>query len=243
MYKTHGEDTDFLYKPPPPNSRVVKATQTKSHARSDVTPANRESKKLDSLGKRQYSFATFSLRAANYVAAMGAYHRHLWNTVLPLFQALPNEVKTTATSLHKEAMSLSKQELIAARHLVDVSSRQATTAIALRRHAWLKATTLPEDAKTRIEEMPFDGIGLFNTKTDDILKEHQQMKRTAKSYAAPSTSRPFNTQWRKPYTSQQYSTCPRQNTNSTPYSGRQPFNRARPKSSFRRQDRKGKQGF
>lgn len=148
-------------------------------------------------------------------------------------------------------MSLSKQECITARHVIDVSSRQATTAIALRRHAWLKATTLPEDARACIEEMPFDGVGLFNTKTDDVLKEHQQMKRTAKSYSTLSTNRPFKSQWRKPYTSQQYTyqptranvDRPRQTPPSTSYNSRQSFNRAHPKPSFHRQDRKGKQGF
>lgn len=149
-------------------------------------------------------------------------------------------------------MPLSKQEHIVARHVVDASSKQATTAIALRYHAWLRAATLPDDARLRIEDMPFDGVGLFNVKTDEVLKEHQQIKRTACSYSNQSGNRPFKQQWCRSYQPSQYNTYQTvrpnadrtgQSAPSTSYAARQQFNRFRPKQSFHRMDWKGKQGF
>lgn len=131
LYKTHGNDTDFLSIHPLPNSVVVKATQFKSRIRSETAPMNKEGRKLDIIGRRQYSYSTFVPRVANYLAAMGAYQRHLWNQALPLFHDLPEDGRLKGTTLHKEAVSLSKQERIAVHHVVDTSSGQVATAIAL----------------------------------------------------------------------------------------------------------------
>lgn len=98
---------------------------------------------------------------------------------------------------------LSRQERIAARHVVDSSSRQLATSIVLRRHACLRSTTLPEDLRLYIENMPFDGLGLFDVKTDSILNEHQKMKKTAKTYSSQPSYRPYKQPWRKPFYPQQ----------------------------------------
>lgn len=195
LYKIAGTDIDFLTVHPPPNSVVVKSTQFKSRIRPDSTPMNK-GKKLDTIGKRQYSYSTFTLRVANYLAAMGAYQRHLWNKILPLFSELPEDVRKKADDIHKEAMALSRQERIPARHVVDASARQASTSVALRRHAWLRSSTLPEDIRLHIEDMPFDGLGLFDVKTDAVLNEHQKMKKTAKTYSSQTSYRPFKQPWR-----------------------------------------------
>ena len=68
LYCTHGNDTNFLLKHPPPNSIVVQSNQSKSSGKAKVTSTNREGHKLDVLVCRFYSFATFLLRVANYQA-------------------------------------------------------------------------------------------------------------------------------------------------------------------------------
>lgn len=37
-----------------------------------------------------------------------------------------------------------------------------TSAVAMRRFAWLRSTNLPQDTKTIIEDMAFDELGLFH---------------------------------------------------------------------------------
>lgn len=73
-----------------------------------------------------------------------------------------------------------------------------TTAISLRRHAWLRSATILADARRAIEDLPFDGSGLFDGKLDDILGELQKMCRTACSYSYQSNFRPYKPYWRKP---------------------------------------------
>lgn len=147
-------------------------------------------------------------------------------------------------------MALSRQERIAARHVVDSSSRQLATSIVLRRHIWLCSTTLRDDLRLHIENMPFDGLGLFDVKTDTVLNEHQKMKKTAKTYSSQFSYRPFKQPWRKPFYPQyrpyhSFHFNADRNRQSIPTNApaaRQQANR-RPKQPFRRQDRRGKQGF
>ena len=54
-YKTHGLDSDFLAKHPPPNSIVIEATQYKARTRSSATPTDKEGKKSDTIRYKTYS--------------------------------------------------------------------------------------------------------------------------------------------------------------------------------------------
>ena len=79
LYRTHGDDTNFLLKHPVPNSIIVQLNSSKSSGKAHVTPTNREGQKLDVLGQNIYSFTTFLLIVVNYQVAMGAYQRQLWS--------------------------------------------------------------------------------------------------------------------------------------------------------------------
>ena len=59
LYKMHGDSTDFLSKHPLPNSFVVDVTQNRARNHSASTPNNKEGRKLDILGHRVYSLASF----------------------------------------------------------------------------------------------------------------------------------------------------------------------------------------
>ncbi|KAJ7341755.1 hypothetical protein JRQ81_006624 [Phrynocephalus forsythii] len=83
LYKTHGDGTDFLTKHPLPNSVIVDANQNRGRSHSNTTTSNKEARKLDLIGRRHYSLASFSLRALNYLCAMEAYTWHVLLT-LPL---------------------------------------------------------------------------------------------------------------------------------------------------------------
>lgn len=148
-------------------------------------------------------------------------------------------------------MSLAKQQCIAACHVIDAASKQQNTSIVLHRHAWLQSATIPEDARMHIEDLPFDGVGLFNGKTDDILNDLQKMRRTARSYNTQSSYRPYKQQWHRPY-GQSYNTYQssrfpadrdRSSFASTSFGPRQQQSHPRPNQPFRRLDRKPRQNF
>ena len=144
---------------------------------------------------RVYSLTFFTLRAANYLAAMGAYHRFLWNKALPSLQSAAGVYKARGLAFHQEAIALAHQDRIAARHVIKAASRHMVTAIALRRHAWLHSAHISDDSHMRIEDLPFDGVGLFDTKMDEILDNLQKMRKTARSYNSQSYYRPQHYQW------------------------------------------------
>ena len=77
------------------------------------------------------------LKRSRHLAAMGAYHRYLWNKVLPSLQSSSGEYKAHGLAFHQEATALACQECITARHVIEGSSRHMATAVALHRHAWL----------------------------------------------------------------------------------------------------------
>lgn len=53
--------------------------------------------------------------------------------------------------------------------------------IALRRHAWLQSTNLQPNIKAKVEDLPFDGEGLFHKATDDILAVENNGHKRAKN--------------------------------------------------------------
>ena len=74
--------------------------------------------------------------------------------------------------MHTEATRLAKEQRLASCH---------TSSIALRRHAWLRSSGITEDARSCIEELPFNGSGLFNEKTDELMGNLHKIRKTAKS--------------------------------------------------------------
>ena len=101
-------------------------------------------------------------------------------------------------------MTLSKHQQLAARHATDVSAKTLTSAIALRCHAWLRASGIVEDVKKQIEEQAFDTNHLFNEKTDESLKSLHESKRTAKSYTIHQQPCFQKQQWQRQFSQQQY---------------------------------------
>ena len=160
---------------------MVESTSSRSSGKSHVTPTNREGRKLEVLGRKIYSLTTFVLFVVNYLTAMGAYQRQLWSRVLPALQVAPEENRQIFLNGHAEALTVSKHQRLASRHIADATAKILSSAITLRRHAWLRAANIVEDVKTRIENLPFDGTGLFNEKTDSNLEDLHKVKKDCHS--------------------------------------------------------------
>ncbi|KAJ7303267.1 hypothetical protein JRQ81_012205 [Phrynocephalus forsythii] len=245
MYRTHGEGTAFLDKHPLPNSVIVDAVQNHAKGRSSTAPINKEGRKLDLIGHRHYSLASFSLCTSNYLCAMEAYTRHLLTEILPVINSVPEEQKSKLTAFHAEVLSLIDYETIAAQHLADAASKQLATAIHLRRHAWLHTTNITDDARNRIEDFTFDGEGLFASTTDQSIDNLIKMRKNAKSISN-QPQQPYR--WpQQPWHRQVHTTTqrpqqrPRPNYSSPSY--RPTAQKPRQPQSNRRFDRKGKQNL
>lgn len=60
-------------------------------------------------------------------------------------------------------------------------SRALATFVALQHHAWLHSTSLQPYVKTKVEDLPVDGDGLFHKTTDDILMTEDEGQKRAKN--------------------------------------------------------------
>ena len=121
---------------------------------------------------------------------MGAYHHFLWNKALPSLQLAQGKYKSRGLAFHQEAMAIACQERITARRVVEAALKHMTTAVTLQRHAWLRSAHISDDSCVRIEDLPLDGVGLFDTRTHEILDNLQKMRKTARSYNTQPYYRP-----------------------------------------------------
>ncbi|KAJ7332629.1 hypothetical protein JRQ81_014809 [Phrynocephalus forsythii] len=247
LYCTHGEDTIFLAQHPPPNSLIVNASQNRAKNTSTSVPSNKEGRKLDLIGKKQYSLASFSLRTSNHLCAMDIYTRHLLFKMPTLFEQLPDDARAKLSSYHKEILSLMDYQAIAATHMADAAAHQLANAVFLRRHAWLRTATITDVAHNRIEGAPFEGEGLFAATTDESLENILKMRKTACSYSyqgssSQPSSHPGPSQWRRPYTSAgpRPQQCPWQSYQQSHYYCSTQPPRPRATQSGRRYDHKPK---
>lgn len=70
-------------------------------------------------------------------------------------------------ALQSNWLAMTKQLISSAKHVLETSACTLSTSIALRRFAWLHGTTF--DMRALVEDMAFDGQGLFNVETDSAL--------------------------------------------------------------------------
>lgn len=81
-------------------------------------------------------------------------------------RALTEDKRPLAKVLQTGAIRLSKQQINAGGHSMDVAACAMASAIVLRRHVWLRSTTLPNGTKQKVEDLPFEGATLFSSRTD-----------------------------------------------------------------------------
>ncbi|KAF7248091.1 Rho guanine nucleotide exchange factor 5 [Varanus komodoensis] len=135
---------------------------------------------------RIYASMGLGLRISNYEATMVRYQYFLMQKLKSLTSNLPDQHMELVCMFTCKAMQLSIQQLNMARHHVDCDSRALVGAIALCHHAWLQLGSLPEETKRRVENMPFNGSGLFHAKTDDKLKNIHKVRLMARHTETPS---------------------------------------------------------
>ncbi|KAJ7329484.1 hypothetical protein JRQ81_015658 [Phrynocephalus forsythii] len=233
LYRVFDEAAPSLAKHPSPNSLVISASQMNSKSKVLTVPPSNEGRKVDSMAHQLYSSAALSFKIANYQAAMGAYQRALLNKLQPLLEALPDTSKTTAQPLMDKAFALAAQQMCSGCHASNSATKSLDFAIAFRRHAWLRSTSLGDDMKTKTECLPFEGEGLFHEKTDEIMNDMHKSQNTAKrlNVIPQKQSRPFRSSWRKPY-SQSFSKQQRDNSFAAQQSPSYPPRDKQGKSKF-----------
>lgn len=149
-------------------SLVVVSSASKSR-KQHLTPGDREGTKIDAVGHNFYSLGALGI--TSYMACVAWYSYALWERLLDILELLPDDKHTKCWFLQKYGMQLGKQLLVSAKYVLDLFAKMVTSALSLRRHAWLCSMDLQLDAKSIIEDLHFEGEGLFSATTDSVLQE------------------------------------------------------------------------
>lgn len=181
LYRVKQDSAEYLSKHPVPSSLIIEDMQAWCHPGQHVSPTDRESRRLDTLGRKLYSSSALNFRIADYQTIMGRYQLYLWESLSKYLDELPGESKRLAKQIQSEAVKLSKKEVRAGKHSADMSARSMASAIVLRRHSWLRNTDLPIAIRSRVENLPFEGSTLFAQSTDDFLSMMKKKQQTAGS--------------------------------------------------------------
>ncbi|XP_065446569.1 serine/arginine repetitive matrix protein 2-like isoform X1 [Chrysemys picta bellii] len=173
---------DFLFLHPSPCSLVVSAVNEKErHGQQAPAPKGKEAKRLDLFGRKVYSSGGLQLRIATQQAILNRHNFNSWASVAKFKASLPPDAHQEFTALVDEGMAVAKTSLQAALDSADAAARTIASGVVMRRSAWLQASGLPPEVQTTLQDLPFEGSGLFSDQTDARLHSLKDSRATLKS--------------------------------------------------------------
>ncbi|EMP35730.1 hypothetical protein UY3_07105 [Chelonia mydas] len=201
---------EFLFCHPSPCSLVVSTVNEREHHGQQASaPKAKEAKRLDLFGRKVYSSGGLQLRIANQQAILNGHNFNSWAAVGKFKDNLPQGSQQVFTALVDEGKAVAKTSLQASLDLADAAARIVASGVVMRRLAWLQESGLPPEVQNTLQDLPFEGSGLFSNQTDARLHSLKDSRATLKSLGmrTPTTQRkPFKPQ---PPPQCQYQLCHR----------------------------------
>lgn len=187
-YRPPDSDPAFLRVDPPPDSVIVVAAR-KQHTvtPSSTVPPDKESRKLDSAGRKVCTTAAVSMKAASATALLGRYDRSIWDSLQQFIEHLPRDKREDFQEIINEGMMVSNQIISAAADTSLLAAHEFCHGITLRRNAWLRLTSLKPEAQQRLANLPFSGSTLFGAPADE---EMARMKAEVETLKAVGLEKP-----------------------------------------------------
>ncbi|KAJ1182700.1 hypothetical protein NDU88_007884 [Pleurodeles waltl] len=213
-YKAPEQDPLFLRKDPPPDSVILAAARkTHSVASSSTVPPDKESRHLDSLGRKMCGTAASAMKVSSASALLGRYDRSLWDSLHRFTEKLPREDRQDFQEILQEGGLVSNQVISAAADGADLAAHGYAHRICARRSSWLRLTGLKQEAQQRILNLPFSGSSLFGTHADEEMARMKtevdtmravglERKKDFRRRYRPYDRRPFQQRVQTPHWSQ-----------------------------------------
>uniref|UniRef100_A0A8C3FYG3 Uncharacterized protein n=1 Tax=Chrysemys picta bellii TaxID=8478 RepID=A0A8C3FYG3_CHRPI len=207
-YFVLAKDHEYLYSHPAPNSLIVESVNHREHQGQHApTPKNKDTRRLDSFGRKFYLSTSFQLRVANHQALLSRYDFNLWE-FLPKFE--PDWDRKDFKALVEEGSAVAKAALQAASDAVDMEVHSMASAIAMRRASWLLLSGLSMEAQSLMQDLPFNGKALFVDQMDIRLhgmKDSHATLQTLGLYVPPAkdkakslpAAQPVRSRYEPPY--------------------------------------------
>lgn len=108
-YRPPDLDPAFLRVDPPPDSVIVVAAKKQHSTTPSSTVPDKESRRLDSAGRKVCSTAAISMKAASSTALLGRYDRALWESLQQFLELLPRDKREDFQEVINEGMMVSNQ--------------------------------------------------------------------------------------------------------------------------------------
>ncbi|KAM7173925.1 uncharacterized protein RBU57_004199 [Macrochelys suwanniensis] len=185
---------EYLYTHPQPCSLVVQSVNEKErHGQQAPAPKSKEAKCLDLFGRKIYSGGGLQLRAANQQALLSRYNYNTWNSMQKFREFVPQESRQEYSALIEEGKKVARTLLQASLDIADSAARTLASGVAMWRISWLQSSNLPPEVQYTIQDLPFNGQGLFSEKTDSklqTLKDGRTIIRTLGMHTPATQRRP-----------------------------------------------------
>nr|XP_042705350.1 uncharacterized protein LOC122173627 [Chrysemys picta bellii] len=157
---------DFLFSHPTPCSLVVSAVnEREQHGQQAPAPKAKEAKRLDLFGRKVYSSGGLQLRITNQQVILKRHNFNSWASVSKFKDSLPQGSQPEFAALVDEGKAVAKTSLQASLDSADTAARTIASGVVMRRSAWLQASGLPPEVQNTLQDLPFDGSGLFSDQT------------------------------------------------------------------------------
>lgn len=117
--------------------------------------------------KKIYLVSCTVTKMKMYMNYFSAYTFNFAMQLSQLIQKLSLQDQPAAILLTQKLPRVSKQQISTVLHTTTCMFQILATSMALCHHSWLHSTTLQTDIKMHIEDVAFDGLGVFNTFMDD----------------------------------------------------------------------------
>lgn len=170
-YRTAPGNPALLSSHPSPESSVVQASCSKqSYGAFPLTPADRDSKKMEQSAKKIFSSSCMALKSTNTACLLGRYLHALMDSAKQLAPKLQEEERDNFMEVLTGAQAASKQVILPGLDTADSVARIMGSSIASRRQAWLRSSNFSPDDQATLVVLPFDGSRLFGEKADSALQ-------------------------------------------------------------------------
>ncbi|EMP32225.1 hypothetical protein UY3_10634 [Chelonia mydas] len=136
---------------------------------------------MDLFVRKVYSTGGLQLRIANQRATLSRYNFNSWDFMMKFKELVLPDSRAEFASIVDEGKAVEWTSLQVSLDAADLAAHTLSLGTAMRRSSWLQASGLPPEVQQTIQDLPFDGMGLFAEQTDSSLHSLNDSQATMKS--------------------------------------------------------------
>ncbi|EMP25303.1 Mothers against decapentaplegic like protein 9 [Chelonia mydas] len=105
-------------------------------------------------------------KVPKHQALLGRYNFNLWDSISTFKEGLPQDQAHEFSTLVAEGKAVARGALQMAWDTTDSVARVVASAVVMRHSSWLQSSKLSQEIQTTLQDLPFEGAGLFSEMTN-----------------------------------------------------------------------------